>query len=64
MNYTVCLYIKELVMTFRFTLATVILFCMIFIPLLTRADVPLTDNGVTTIHFDEYKIVIFLRGKH
>ena len=41
-------------MSFRLTLATLILFCMIFIPLLTRADVPLTDNGVTTIHLDEY----------
>lgn len=41
-------------MSFRLTLATLILFCMIFIPLLTRADAPLTDNGVTTIHLDEY----------
>ena len=41
-------------MTLRYFLATFILLIMIFLPWITRADVPLVENGVTTIHLDEY----------
>ncbi len=41
-------------MIFRYILATLILIVMIFMPWFTRTDVSLTENGIITIHLDEY----------
>ena len=41
-------------MKYRHFFATLVLVFMITSPMLTRAGVALTENGVRTIHLDEY----------
>ena len=41
-------------MNIRYIFATLVLIFMVTSPWLARADVPITENGVTTIHLDEY----------